>query len=416
LRFANCKRLHAADVSGREPLSSRGSGGGVTSVLMLCAHFWPTVGGAERQAELQARALLRRGCHVEVLTMWNDPSWPEREVRDGLTIRRFPLTDLSRRHPGVRGLGVLNSLVQRRQVRNAVARSLPEFDLLHAHLASPIVAFALDAAHQAGKPALCKVACGGATFDFVSLRATSLLGPWLARRLVSRMDRWIAISEEVAVDLRNAGVPESRILRIPNAIDLSDLPSPRRRTPARRFLCMGRLPKFDLDSLVRGFEALVSKLPDAELCIAGGGDPSRLRALVAERPSLQGRVRTPGLSPARAQFEWADAVVHPSFAEGMSNTLLEAMSLGVPCAASDISPNSEVLDRGRAGLLFPLRDPEALGDALVRLASESDLALRLADAARRRVEDHYSIDAVAPRIQSAYEELLGSREPHSGPL
>lgn len=376
---------------------------------MLCGHFRPVVGGAEWQAELLARALIRQGHDVEVLTPRHDRTWPEREVADGLPIRRFALTDLSRTLPRMRGLGVPNLWIERSQIRRAVSHALPAFDLLHAHLASPIVAFALAPAQARGVPVLCKVACGGSDFDFVSLRAGSLLGPQLVRRLVGGVSRWVAISSEVRVDLRDAGVPDARITSIPNGIDLAQRPLGRDRGPARRFLALGRLSKFDVTTLLTAFDRLAGEVPDVELRIAGRGDAAEAQALLEGLPHARTRTAIVGFSPAAAEMEWADALVHPSRAEGMSNALLEAMCVGLPCVASDIAPNLEVL--GDAALFAPLDDAEALHAGLRRLALEPGLGTRLVAAARRRVEERFSIDAIATRYGALYDELVPGAQP-----
>jgi glycosyltransferase involved in cell wall biosynthesis len=373
-------------------------------VLMLCGYFWPMVGGAEGQAGLLAGALQRQGHEVEVLTALHDRSWPVREVVDGLPIHRFPLTDLTRVLPRMRGLGVPNLLIERGQVRRAVSRKLADFDLLHTHIASPLVAFALAAAHERRKPVICKIACGGRGFDFRALRAGSLLGPRLARGLVEELDRWVAISEEVRRDLLDAGVPAARITSIPNGIDLTRRRPGRARGPARRFLCLGRLRKFEFASLFEAFDRLLDAVPDAELKVAGSGDGNAAAALLARHPRAQGRSTVSGFTPAAAAMDWADALVHPSRAEGMSNTLLEAMSVGLPGIASDIPPNREVL--GDTGLLVPLGDADALRNAMCRLALEAGLGVRLAEAARLRVENRFSIDRIATRYGALYDELV----------
>jgi len=375
---------------------------------MLCVHFRPVVGGAERQAERLAHALLRRGCHVEVLTSWIDPDWPERESHEGLTIRRFPLTDLGRSLRWLPGRGLPNLLIERREVHRAIRRHLEEFDLLHMHIASPVAAFALEAAHALGKPVLCKVACGGTGFDFVKLRAASVFGERLQRRLVAGVDGWVAISREVRGDLRAAGVPDDRIVSIPNGIDAAAYPAPRPRPPARRFLCMGRHAKLDLATLLVAFDAIAAALPAVELRIAGVGDAALVQRQLERLPHARPRTAVVGVSPVEKEFAWADALVHPSLAEGIANTLLEAMCDGLPVIASDIPPNREVLDAGRGGLLVPLHDALALQEAMHLLAGQPLLAARRTEAARRRVEEHYAIDAIASRYLPVYDALLGA--------
>jgi glycosyltransferase involved in cell wall biosynthesis len=355
---------------------------------------------------------VRQGHEVEVLTPRHERAWPVREEADGLPIRRFPLTDLSRRARGVRGFGVPNLWIERGQVRRAVRAALPGFDLLHAHLASPIVAFAVPPAHELGVPVLCKVACGGSDFDFRSLEAGSLLGPRLVRGLVERMDRWVAISDEVRADLIRAGVPEARIASIPNGIDPDAHPPGRTRGPARRFLCLGRLGKFDLARLFEAFDALLAALPEAELRVSGRGDEAAAAALLARFPRARARTAVVDFTPSAEAMDWADALVHPSLAEGMSNALLEAMCAGLPCVASDIPPNREVL--GGAALLVPLGDATALGAGMRRLALEPALGAELARAARRRAGELFAIDRIASRYGALYGEILAERAERRG--
>lgn len=377
-------------------------------VLMFCSQFRPIIGGAERQAELLARTLLRQGCHVEVLTPRKRPDSPLHEDSDGLVIHRCEVTDLTARFSRVRGLGVPNLLLERGQIRRAVRRLLPEFDLLHAHLASPLVAFAQEEARALGKQALCKIACGGRGFDFIALRRGSLLGPRIERGLVERMDRWVAISDEVRANLQEAGVRSDRITCIPNGIDVAACSTARARSPARRFLLLGRLGKFEIENLLAAFRDLVAEVPDVELRIVGPGDTDSLRQRIEGIPVVAGRVEVVGFSPSASEFARADALVHPSRAEGLSNALLEAMASGLPCAASDIPPNRELLAGGKAGLLFPLGGKEGVHAALRRLALEPGLSSQLATAGRRIVDSCYAIDVVARRYRALYQEMVGS--------
>lgn len=74
---------------------------------MFCPQFRPFVGGAERQAEKLAVVLVAAGCRVKIITPRVDPDSPDREEANGVTIERFPFTDLARRYP-VPGIAVLN--------------------------------------------------------------------------------------------------------------------------------------------------------------------------------------------------------------------------------------------------------------------------------------------------------------------
>ena len=377
-------------------------------VLMFCGLFHPIVGGAERQAERLGHALLEQGCAVEVLTPRLEPDWPLEDRVSDLTVHRFPLMDLTRTpHFKPRGLGVPNTLIQRRQVMRAVAKRLPGFDLLHTHLASPAVEAAMTAAHRKGVPVLCKIACGGTGFDLPAVSGTSLLGPYFVRRLVRRMDRWIAISEEIRSDLRGAGVPDERIVSIPNGIDIDTLPWAPPRPPFRNLLYLGRLEKCDTATLVAAFDRLLESHPEARLRVVGRGPQEPVRAALSQHSRAAERTEVTGLRPALPEYQWAHVLVQPTLAEGISNSLLEAMSLGLPCIASDIPPNRGLLDDGRAGLLPPLHDAMSLAGAMRTALDEPARALERAEAARKLVAERYAIGVVARRYLDLYASLSG---------
>jgi len=88
-------------------------------ILMFCSHSRLVVDGAERQAEKLAIAPATAYCRVTILTPRLDPDWPEMEEANGVTIERFPLTDLSLRY-SVPGVTILNIPYIFRQVARAV--------------------------------------------------------------------------------------------------------------------------------------------------------------------------------------------------------------------------------------------------------------------------------------------------------
>jgi glycosyltransferase involved in cell wall biosynthesis len=90
----------------------------------------------------------------------------------------------------------------------------------------------------------------------------------------------------------------------------------------------------------------------------------------------------------------------------MSNSLLEAMATGLPCLASAIGGNTDLLGEGEVGLLLPADRPGAWAEAIVRVLADNDLAYRLGSAARQRIETEFSIEAVVDRYEELYRRLL----------
>jgi len=142
-----------------------------------------------------------------------------------------------------------------------------------------------------------------------------------------------------------------------------------------------------------------------ELAIVGGGDLyDETQRLVDACPARE-RIHLPGFDRPGKWLIWADCFVLPSRWEGLSIALLEAMAAGLPCIANDIPPNREVLDDGKAGVLVPVENGDALEGAMREMVEENGVAEHYARQARERVEQCYSIGAVADRYLALYREL-----------
>ncbi|MBK6402397.1 MAG: TIGR03088 family PEP-CTERM/XrtA system glycosyltransferase [Rhodocyclaceae bacterium] len=106
-----------------------------------------------------------------------------------------------------------------------------------------------------------------------------------------------------------------------------------------------------------------------------------------------------------------DCFVLPSLAEGISNTILEAMASGLPVIATRVGGNPELVLEGETGRLVPVGDVEALASALIDdvHAPEADRAAGLAG--RWQVERRFSMDSMVAAYRGLYDELLAIRKP-----
>ena len=115
------------------------------------------------------------------------------------------------------------------------------------------------------------------------------------------------------------------------------------------------------------------------------------------------RIQVPGTEDAQSWLAWADCFVLPSRREGLSNALLEAMAMGLPCIANDIPPNREVLADGEAGILVPGGNVEALREQMAHLTVNPPLlAERLSAASIARVAKNYTLTSVAACYDALY--------------
>jgi len=158
---------------------------------------------------------------------------------------------------------------------------------------------------------------------------------------------------------------------------------------------------------VKGHTTLVSAVArlgeKVHLVIVGDGpERGRLAAAVAAA-GIGARVHLLGeRSDVPALLRAFDIFCLPSRAEGISNTLLEAMATGLPVVATAVGGNPELVVEGKTGLLVPAADVAGLATALDRLASDAATRARLGVAARRRAAAEFSVEQMAIRYDTCY--------------
>lgn len=250
-----------------------------------------------------------------------------------------------------------------------------------------------------------------------------------ALRAYNAVDRWalrryplvLTVSRATALLLRRAGVPERRIRVLPNGVDTAvwrprdpgAVRPPGLPADGRLLVSAARLsPDKDFASLVTAFTAVASGVPDVHLLIAGDG------------PEREGLERLRAASPASARIHllghrddlpavlgYADAFVLSSRAEGMPNSVLEAMASGLPVVATRVGGVEELVGDGAEALLVPPGDAVRLAEALSRVLGDPSLGRRLGASARRRAEAEFSFTDRVRRLEAIYEDVAAGRIP-----
>lgn len=245
----------------------------------------------------------------------------------------------------------------------------------------------------------------------------------LKRHVLARSAAVIANARAgAAAAAQRSGLPAGRFSVIPNGMRFAPASTPAACARVRAELgvpegrafglFVGRLVKEkNLACLV---DALAAMPPDTRPWMALAGD-GPLRADIERRSVAAGLghdLRLLGERGDVAQLmQAADFLVLPSSLEGMSNVLMEAMSLGCPVVASAVGGNTELVEDGATGLLFPSGDATALAVQLQRITQDGALRGRLAARAGRQVRERYSIDSLVASTTAVYERCLAARRP-----
>jgi glycosyltransferase involved in cell wall biosynthesis len=98
--------------------------------------------------------------------------------------------------------------------------------------------------------------------------------------------------------------------------------------------------------------------------------------------------------------------VLPSLAEGISNTILEAMASGLPVVATSVGGNPELVTDGRTGLLVSPANPAALAGALARYLDDEHLRRMHGRQGRSDIEERFSLSAMVQRYRALYRDML----------
>jgi glycosyltransferase involved in cell wall biosynthesis len=286
------------------------------------------------------------------------------------------------------------------------------FDVVHSHTPGA----SLDACIAAGLahvPVVLYTIHGFHFDEFSGARKTQLFA-WLERLKCRSCTMVFSQSaEDTATAVHLGIVPADRIETIGNGIDTGSLHPPllEERSAARDALHMSE-DAFVVAIVARlsrekGWTDLFAALPDVLIALPNAllvavstpmpdePYPLDIQQLLAQLPSAEMKERIRFVSCSPRQLLWgSDLFVLPSYREGMPRSVLEAMACGLPVVATNIRGSREEVVHGETGYLVPIRDSQALGEAIVSLAHNSELRNRMGRAGRKRAEERFDEDRV----------------------
>ncbi len=162
----------------------------------------------------------------------------------------------------------------------------------------------------------------------------------------------------------------------------------------------------DQQILLRALPALERPVTVAFVGIRPDDELLRAQAAVPERHRV---VFVPFTERPLAFYRFATIAALPSRIEGLSQALLEAMSLGVPVIASAAGGNAELVNPGETGLLVPPLDPAAWTRALDRMLGDDAFRARVARAGQTLARSEFTMSRTADRTEVVYREAIASR-------
>lgn len=267
--------------------------------------------------------------------------------------------------------------------------------------------------------------------DIGDLDGSSRKNQWLRRFYRPFVNHYIALSRDLADYLTaRVGMSPAAVTQIYNGVDVQRF-HPQTPRPAIAGCpfddpgcwligTVGRMQLVkDQTTLVQAFIRMLSDFPDlrgsVRLLLVGEG-PLRARAqALLDEAGLGQLAWLPGHRDDIPEIlRGLDCFVLPSLAEGVSNTILEAMASGLPVIATDVGGNRELVAAGRSGELVPAADPAAMAQQMAVYAHDWQRARAAGGMGRARVEERFSLQAMSRCYQELYDRLLGTRAGEGG--
>jgi glycosyltransferase involved in cell wall biosynthesis len=380
-------------------------------VLMISPQFRPIVGGYERAAERLAVALVGRGHHVSVLTERRDLSWPSNETLSGVHVTRWPCVF----RPGFHLATSLASLAY------YLLRFGRQFDVWHVHQYGYHAALAVAMGKVLSRRTVVKLTSSGA--QGISAAISNRGASRLIAAALRRADAVVALTRETAAEALSFGIPTHRVHCLGNGVEttsfspVSDQEKAAAKLAAKistSFIALyiGRLsPEKGALWLVTLWErALRGFTGKWTLVVLGDGDERSAIEQFVNARGLGGSVKL--LGQQSAVYEWikaADMFVLPSRNEGLSNSLLEAMSGGLPVVATRVSGVPELVEETKAGLVTDVGNAVEFARSLELLANDPSARQEMGARARMAIEKKYSLETVAAGHEAMYRALIGQR-------
>jgi glycosyltransferase involved in cell wall biosynthesis len=359
---------------------------------MITTGFYPRIGGSEKQVELLSKWLVQQGIPVIIVTREVD-GVPMHEVIHGADVYRVPVLK-------GKGLSALSFLI------GGVAlllRQRRRFNLIHSHQIYTPTTIGWVVSRLLGYPLLSHMQLGGPEGDILRLLRRGISGRIRLEILKRTVTEFISVSHQINEELAAAGVPAAKTFFLPNAVDTDTYcpVTPERRTALREKLGLpleaplvvyiGRLVE------IKGIDVLIeawAQMPaEAHLVIVGSGPLADTLRQQAAR--FGDRIIFTGVQHNTVDyFQASDLWTLPSYGEGLSLSLLEAMACALPVVTTPVGETPNVITHEQNGLLVPPGDVSALAAALRFVIEHPTEAQTMGQRARETVVERYGLEHI----------------------
>ena len=365
------------------------------------------VGGYEKQGFSLSKDLKKRGEDVFILSNKKRPEQPFIEVREEVPIYRISAFPSSL---GSHYLGILNSLIL------FFTHYQKKIKIVHAHALTHFAVLSILVGKILGTKGLIKIATEKDISEL--MKSTSLVHKLLIP--FSRFTNYyIAISENIKKEIISMGVSEKKIYSGFNGVDTTFYQpiSLNKKNKVKKMLSIpdkeivtfvGRLAlRKGVDILIRAWEKVIQRFPDAYLLIVGSGEEEMNLKKLATEMNLINDIRFVGeVDNVVDYLQASDIFSFPSRLEGAPNAVLEALACGLPIVSTTIGGVVDIISDEVNGILVPPERSDLLAQKICFLLEDKNYRKRLGRKAREAALTRFSFDVISKKYLDCYHSLI----------
>jgi len=375
------------------------------SVAFITHAFMPeSYGGSENQTLRLAISLKNHNINSFILAPKIKKNTPLESLEKNIPVKRFKLNNL----PNLGGRNIFSFLMWSIKLIYWLKKNSNKFDIIHIIHGRLHSVPAIFAAKILKKPVLIKLGRGGKEyFDINAVNKKKVIGKFFSKYILKNTTGWIANSKMIETDLKDHDIKDELIHKIYNGIDIDKIRI-NKFHKNKTFLVIGRLgEEKKCEQIIRVFSQLSENL-NVKLIFLGDGPIEEDLLKMAKQLKQSHRIFFKGaVKNVREYLVDSDFYVSASQSEGMSNSLLEAMSLGIPAITSNVSGVNDIVFDNENGFIFEPNDEKFFYEKIIKAINcNEEKYTNMSRLASEHMLKNFSINLIAKKHIELYSSFI----------
>lgn len=375
------------------------------SIAFVNHTFLPeTYGGAEQQTLRLNLELQTKNIKTIILSPRLKKETPKQNFIENIFIKRFKVNNL----PSLGGRYFFSFFIWSIKLIYWLIKNSNNYDLIHIIHGRLHSVPAIFAAKILKKPVIVKLGRGGEKFfDIDAVNNKKIIGPFFAKFILRNVSGWIANSKMIENDLKKNKIEEAKIHKIYNGINIKNIRINKFRKE-KTFVVVGRLEEEkSCDQIINIFSKIPEKFNVKLIFLGDGSQQNYLESLANQLKQTHRIIFKGAIDNVNQYLINSDFYLSASTSEGMSNSLIESMALGIPGIVSNVSGVEEIVVDNKNGFIFDSQDEKGLYTKLIDAinCSEKDY-IQLSRLASEHILQNFSINDISVKHIKLYNNLL----------